>query len=80
MESGNSKNLNEKELHPQRVTVRCSIMCVRIICTYFFENAESYTETVNGEGYRLTLIMTDPVLSSQSNNEHNPHAYSNNYT
>ena len=46
------KILDEKELHPQRVTVRCTIMCDGIIGLYFIENAEGFTETVNGERYR----------------------------
>ena len=47
--------VNEKELHTQRVTVWCAIMCDRIIGQYFFENAEGFTETVNGERYRHML-------------------------
>ena len=43
------------ELHPQRVTVWCAIMCDRIIGSYFFEIAEGFTETVNGEIYRHLL-------------------------
>ena len=47
--------VNEKELHPQRVTVWCVIMCDRIIGPYFFENTECSTETVSGERYRHML-------------------------
>ena len=41
--------LNEKDKHPQRVAVWYAIMCDRIIGVYVFENAEDFTETVNGE-------------------------------
>ena len=51
----NPRIVNEKELHPQRVTVWCAIMCDRIIGPYFFENAEGFTETVNRERYRQML-------------------------
>ena len=47
--------LNEKELHPQRVTECSAIMCDRIIGPYFFEDANCFTETVNGERYRHML-------------------------
>ena len=33
----------------------CTIMCDRIIGTYFFENAKGFTEIVNGERYRYML-------------------------
>ena len=47
--------LSEKELHPQSVTVWCAIMCDRIIGPYFFQNAEGFIETVNGERYQHML-------------------------
>ena len=33
----NPRILNEKELHPERVTVWCETMCDRIIGPYFFK-------------------------------------------
>ena len=39
----------------QRVAMWCAIMCDLIIGPYFFENAEGFTETVNGEIYRHML-------------------------
>ena len=41
----NPKKFDEKEFHPQRVTVWSAIMCNRIIGPYFFENAEDFTES-----------------------------------
>ena len=50
-------------LHPQLVSVRCAIMCDRIIIPYFFENAEGFTETANGERYRHILnTFLGPVV------------------
>ena len=43
----NPRILNEKEFHPQRVT----IMCDRFIGSYFFDNTDGFIETVNGERY-----------------------------
>ena len=38
----NPRIVNEKKLHPQRVTMWCAITCDRIIDPYFFENTEGF--------------------------------------
>ena len=53
-------------LNPQSVTVWCTVMCDRIIGPYFFENAEGFTETVNGERYRHMLNTFLSYSSAQS--------------
>ena len=37
----NPRILNEKKLHPQRVSVWCAIMCDRIVGPYFFETQKA---------------------------------------
>ena len=63
--------LNENELHPQRVIVWCAIMCGRIIGPYFFENAEGFTKTVNGDRYRhmLNTFLRPVVIHLRNRHE-----------
>ena len=67
----NLRILNEKELLPQRVTVWCAIMCDCINGKYFFENAECFTETVNGERYRhmLNIFLRHVVIHLRNRHE-----------
>ena len=62
----NPRLLNENELHPQRVTV-----CDLIIDPYIFENAEGFTETVNGKRYRhmLNTFITPVVIHLPNRHE-----------
>ena len=67
----NQRILNEKELHPQRVTVRFAIMCHRIIGRYFVENAKCFTETVDGERYQhiLNTFLRSVVIHLRNRHE-----------
>ena len=67
----NPRILNEKELHPQRVTVWCACMCDRIIGPNFFENAEGFTETVNREryGHMLNTFLRPVVIHLHNRRE-----------
>ena len=51
----NPRNIHEKPLHAQKVTVWCGIMNSRIIGPYFFEDDNGVTTTVSGENYRKML-------------------------
>ena len=44
--------INEKQIHPQRVTVWCGFWTGGIIGLYFFENEVSQAVTVNSARYR----------------------------
>lgn len=47
--------VEEKPIHPQRVTVWCGFWSGGIIGPFFFENDEGAAVTVNGERYRAML-------------------------
>ncbi|CAH2101163.1 unnamed protein product [Euphydryas editha] len=47
--SENPKVTFERPLHPQKVTVWCTIWSVGVIGPYFFENNEGVTQTVNSD-------------------------------
>ena len=67
-ETENLQLMQEKSYHTQRVNVWCAIMHDRIIGSYFFENEEGVTETVNGERYRNILnIFPAPVADHMDN-------------
>ena len=71
MVSEKSTNLNEKELHLQRVIVWCAIMCDRIIGPYIFENQENFTETVIGERfwYMFNTFLRPVVIHLRNRHE-----------
>ena len=45
----------EKPTHPKRVTLWCEFWSKGIIGSYFFENEQGVTVTVNGDRYRAIL-------------------------
>lgn len=51
----NPREINEKPMHPLRVTVWCGFSANGVIGPYFFENENGEAETVNGERYRQML-------------------------
>lgn len=51
----NPRNVHEKRLHSQRVTVWCAISPFGIIGPYFFESEDGETVTVNAERYTHML-------------------------
>ena len=61
---GNPRILDEKELHPQCVTVWCT-MCYRIIGPYFFENAE-WRKILRNDQYILKTCCYSSAQSSRA--------------
>ena len=55
--SKNSRVINEKQMHPQRVTVWREFWTGGIIGPYFFENDARQAATVNGARYRDTITQ-----------------------
>ncbi|KAL4098418.1 hypothetical protein QTP88_023037 [Uroleucon formosanum] len=53
--SENPRTIQEKEMHPERVTVWCGIWSGGLIGPYFFEDEEGNAVTVNGVRYRAML-------------------------
>ncbi|KAF2346462.1 hypothetical protein FHG87_022782 [Trinorchestia longiramus] len=53
--SENPREIHEHPLHPLQVTVWCGITSSRIIDSYFFEDVDGNTVTVNGNRYRQML-------------------------
>lgn len=51
----NPRILQERPLHPSRVTVWCGVFAQGVIGPYFFEDDEGTAVTVNGERYRAML-------------------------
>ena len=49
--------INEKQTHPQRVTVCCEFWPGGVIEPYFFENEAGRAATVNGARYRDTITQ-----------------------
>lgn len=55
-EENNPRQVLEKQLYPQKVTVWCGLWAGGIIGPYFFENDNGERVTVNGERYRFMLM------------------------
>lgn len=53
--SENPRVIQEREMHPQRVTVWCGIWSGGLIGPFFFEDEEGNAVTVNGVRYRAML-------------------------
>lgn len=53
--SENPRIIQEKEMHPKRVTVWCALWSEGIIGPFFFEDGQGNALTVNGERYRAML-------------------------
>ena len=51
----NRHELHRRPLHSAKVTVWCTVYCYGIIGTYFFENGEGCTLSVNVERYKVML-------------------------
>ena len=47
--------IEERELHPQRVTVWCGFWAGGVIGPYFFEDEAGQVVTVNGDRYRVMI-------------------------
>ena len=52
---GNPHAYIEKPTHPKRVTVWCGFWWRGVIKTFFFENEQGETVTINGDRYRVML-------------------------
>ncbi|EFN85184.1 hypothetical protein EAI_06378, partial [Harpegnathos saltator] len=50
--------VDEKQMHPQRVTVWCGFWVGGIIGPFFFENVAGQAITVNGVRYRDVIIQS----------------------
>lgn len=50
--SENPRQIQEREMHPQRVTVWCAFWAEGVIGPFFFEDERGQAVTVNGERYR----------------------------
>ena len=53
--SGNPREFQEKQMHPQRVTVWYALLAEGVTGPYFFENEDCKAITVTGERYRTMI-------------------------
>ncbi|GFS83043.1 DUF4817 domain-containing protein [Trichonephila clavipes] len=47
----------ETPLHPEKLTVWCSLRAGGIIGPYFFKNKEGHNVTINGDWYRAMITI-----------------------
>ena len=62
-EPSRCNNGKTESTHPEKVTIWCPLWCEGVIGTYFFENIDSTTLTLNSECYVHMITDTNKMVA-----------------